>query len=295
MIQLLAILAGLLSVLIWATQSSVSVLAIDQGWNSLDLTAARFCGSLLIALPWYWIIHKRGNRIEWKKLLLLSLFAGAPFTLINIAGLQFAPVTHAAAISLGMVPIITGLLSRTLLSQTVTTDQILALSLILSAVALIWFGTGISVAYLIGDICFLIGASLWALFAICIQRWKIPPTTATFYASLGSAPYLIWYFGFANWPKTDSAMITLQIVYQGLAVGIVALLLYGETIRRLGPQLATLFTAMVPVCVPIIAGFVIDYRTSSSEYFGLCLVIAAMLVAFYQPHKRMIKKQSSRL
>ncbi len=279
----LAVIFGLLSVLIWSTQSSVSVLAIRQGWTSVDLTAARFCGALLVAIPWLFFIHGDWQGINWRRLLTLSVFAGAPFTLVNIAGLQFAPVTHAAAISLGFVPIIIGLLSRPLLKKNLYADQWLTLLLLLMAVSIVWHGTGLNLNYLLGDICFLVGAILWALYAIYVQRWQLKPAEAMFFASLGSTPFLVWYVLFADWPKWDNTMMALQVGYQGFLVGLGALYLYGQTIRILGPQLGTLFTAMVPVCIPLIASLLIDYQTSLSEYIGLAIVITAMLMAFYRP------------
>ena len=282
----LAVMSGLLSVLIWGAHGSLSVLAIRESWTSLDLTAVRFIGTLLIAVPWLIWTLREGRTVRWLHMLAITAFAGAPFTLINIAGLQFAPVTHGAAISLGLVPVLIGLLSRPLLGQAVEADHWIALSCILAAVGIIWSDDGFALIYLLGDLCFFIGALLWALYAIAIRRWQVPPAEAVFYASLGSSPYLVWYFLARDLPAGSPDMLALQLVYQGLMVGLLALFLYGHTVRVLGPQLDTLFTAMVPAGVPVIAGWVIDYQTSTAEYIGLYLVIAGMLIAFYKPLRR---------
>ena len=279
----IAIALGLLSALIWGAHSSVSVLAISQGWTIFDITATRVAGGLLISLPWFlWQLSKR-KEIPWLKALALTCFAGVPFSLINIAGLQFAPVTHGAAISLGMVPVLAGLLSKPILGQAVSRDHWLALLLILSGIGAIWIGTSISWRYALGDLCFLIGALLWALYAIYLRHWAIKPAEAAFYTSLGSAPYLIWYALDGAWPDSSSATIGLQLVYQGMIVGVLAVFFYGKTVSVLGPQLGSLFSALPPVIVPVVAGMLLDYQSDSYEYIGITLVITGMLIAFFKP------------
>ncbi|CAA6822331.1 MAG: Unknown protein, partial [uncultured Thiotrichaceae bacterium] len=242
--QIFAVILGLISALIWGAHSSVSMLAINQGWTSLDLTATRVAGGLLVALPWFAWRYQQSATIPWKRALALTCFAGVPFSLINIAGLQFAPITHGGAISLGLAPVLTGLLSKPLLGVSISRDHWLALGLIVPGVAAIWLGTSISWAYALGDLCFLIGATLWALYAIYLRKWGIKPAEAAFYITLGSAPYLVWYVLAADWPDSTPDMLGLQLLYQGLIVGVLAIFFYGKTVSILGPQLGTLFSAL---------------------------------------------------
>lgn len=259
------------------------MLGINQGWTSFDLNAARVAGGLLVSLPWLlWRLLKQ-HKIPWLRLLGLTCFAGVPFSLINIAGLQFAPITHGAAISLGMAPVLTGLFSKPILGQAISRDHWLALLLIMLGIAVIWVGTSLSWSYAFGDLCFLIGAALWALYAIYLRHWKIKPLEGAMYTSLGSVPYLLWYIWGRDMPAAALDMVTLQLLYQGMIVGILAVFFYGVTVSILGPQLGTLFSALPPVLVPVVGDVLLGYQSDLYEYLGILLVIGGMLLAFLRP------------
>ena len=283
--KLLAVGLGLVSAFIWGAHSSISMLAIREGWTSIDLTATRIAGGLLIAVPWLVWMTLKGERLPWFRVLALSCFAGVLFSLINIAGLQFAPVTHAGAISLGMVPVLVALLSKPLLGTKVDRNHWLALLVIVAGVGTIWIGTSLSWTYLLGDLCFLTGALLWALYAIYIRRWNISALQAAFYTSLGSSPFLLWYALMGTPPDTNLGMISLQLVVQGIAVGLLAIFFYGKTVNILGPQLGTLFSALPPVVVPVVAALLLNYQPDIYEYAGVILVVIGMLIAFFKPYR----------
>ncbi len=283
LVYLLAILLGLCSALIWGAHSSVSMLGMNAGWSSLDLNAARVAGGLLISLPWLGWFYIKHQRPCWKHLLVLSCFAGVPFSLINITGLQFAPITHSAAISLGMSPLLAALFSKPLLGQAISRDHWLALLLLLGGVGTIWVGTPLSWSYALGDLCFLIAAALWGLYGVFLRYWKIKPLQAALYTSLGSAPYLVWYAFGRDWPEVTVDMLTLQLLYQGVIVGVLAVFFYGVTVSILGPQLGTLFSALPPVVVPVVGNVLLGYQSDVYEYIGILLVVAGMLLAFVRP------------
>ena len=264
----------------------MSMLGIREQWTSIDLTAARIAGGLIIALPWMLWHYQRGGKIPWGRAFALSCFAGVLFSLVNIAGLQFAPVTHAGAISLGMTPVLVALMSKPLLGTDISRDHWLALLLILAGIGTVWLGTSMSWRYLLGDLCFLVGATLWALYAIFLKRWQIPAAEAAFYTSLGSAPFLMWYLIFWGLPETSVSMLGTQLLYQGFIVGILAIFFYGKTVSVLGPQLGTLFSALPPVVVPVVAAILLDYRPHFYEYVGVLLVVTGMLLAFFKPFQR---------
>lgn len=280
---LIAILLGLISALIWGAHSSVSMLGINAGWTSFDLNATRVAGGLLVSLPWLlWRLLKQ-HKIPWLRLLGLTCFAGVPFSLINIAGLQFAPITHSAAISMGLSPILAALFSQPILGQAISRDHWIALLLLVCGVGTIWAGAPLSWSYALGDLCFLVGASLWAFYGVFLRYWNIRPLDAAMYASLGSVPYLLWYAAGREWPEVTTDMLLLQLLYQGMVVGVLAVFLYGFTVSILGPQLGTLFTALPPVIVPVAGNLLLGYESGLHEYLGILLVIGGMLLAFLRP------------
>jgi len=70
-------------------------------------------------------------------------------------------------------------------------------------------------------------------------------------------------------------------------VGILAIFFYGKTVSVLGPQLGTLFSALPPVVVPVVAALLLDYQPHFYEYVGVFLVVAGMLLAFFKPLQRL--------
>lgn len=77
----------------------------------------------------------------------------------------------------------------------------------------------------------------------------------------------------------------LQLLFQGVVVGLLAIFLYGKTVSILGPQLGSLFSALPPVVVPVVAAVILDYQPDIYEYLGVVLVVIGMLVAFINPTK----------
>lgn len=64
------------------------MLAIREGWTSIDLTATRIAGGLLIAIPWLIWHSYRGGRLPWLQVLGLSCFAGVLFSLVWLLSLK---------------------------------------------------------------------------------------------------------------------------------------------------------------------------------------------------------------
>lgn len=78
-------------------------------------------------------------------------------------------------------------------------------------------------------------------------------------------------------------MLGLQLLYQGLIVGVLAIFFYGKTVSILGPQLGTLFSALPPVVVPVVGDLLLGYQSDVYEYLGILLVVGGMLLAFFRP------------
>src|SRR5690242_11150834 len=75
-----------------------------------DLAALRFTVAGLLSLP---IVLRRPpiGAAAWRRIAVLSIAAGAPYTLIMYAGLTHAPAAHGAVIITGATPLVAGLLA----------------------------------------------------------------------------------------------------------------------------------------------------------------------------------------
>jgi drug/metabolite transporter (DMT)-like permease len=77
--------------------------------------------------------------------------------------------------------------------------------------------------------------------------------------------------------------ILLQVFYQGVLVGVVALYLYARSIALLGAAKATLFLPLVPVATAVAGAVLLAENPSPAELAGMAIVVTGMLIAFRSP------------
>src|SRR3954462_8480231 len=137
-----------------------------------DLAALRFgvAGLLLLRVVW-----RRGlavDRLGWPGLAAVALGGGAPFALLVGAGLVYAPVSHASALTQGMVPLAVGLLAAVVLKERLTAPKLAGFGLIVAGAAII---AGVPMAALasresIGHAFFVAAAVLWAGYTVALRK-----------------------------------------------------------------------------------------------------------------------------
>ncbi|MEH6576251.1 MAG: DMT family transporter [Amphritea sp.] len=305
--QLKGILFGLIAALIWSGHSIVSSLGIAAGLSAYDLTALRIITNLLIFLPFI-LKSKAQQRAGLTAIrgLVLALCAGATFSVVITSGLLFAPVTHSGGISLGTVPLFAFLLvtwvgspapahpcarrpflvreSASMHKKPFHLSFFASLLLILAGIVLITLLSAqpsLSPDFWIGDLLFLCGGLMWASYAILGQRWQINAVLGVAATNFFSIPYLVIYYFYLEpgLSKVSLGQLSLQIIYQGILVGGVALVCYMRSVALLGVEKGALFTALAPVGVIILGSLVLDYQATLQETIGIVLVTSGMLVA----------------
>jgi len=100
----LAIGAAALAMLIYASQFVLSRWSMQRTLSLWDLAALRFTVAGLLSLPIV-LRHRPGGAVAWRRIAVLSVAAGAPYTLIMYAGLTLAPASHGAVIITGATPV----------------------------------------------------------------------------------------------------------------------------------------------------------------------------------------------
>ena len=269
--------------MIWGAHSSVSVSGLRAGFDSFDIAAARVLGAVLGVLP---IVLIRGKTVlpPIPQILWLTLGAGVPFGLLNVAGLQFAPISHTGAISLGCVPLITAFVANRFFGDRISLSHLIALGILLLALAVIWSAHPFEWIYLLGDLCFFGSACLWASYGLNLRRWKLKSMQGVIAITLGSLPYLVWYF-FARERTflSDLDQGILQVMYQGFIVGVLAVLVYGKVLELIGPMMGTMFLAFSPFLIPFMAFLILGDPIDIGDVTGLALVVVSMIIAFWKP------------
>ncbi|PTM42458.1 DMT family transporter [Bosea sp. 124] len=283
----LGIGCGLLTSLIWGVQAVVSRQSVADGMTAADVTVLRFVVASLLLLP---LALRRMRpfpigKLGWRRSLILTALAGAPYALVLVGGAAFAPALHASVIVPGLIPVMTVALAFAVLGERPGAWRVLGLALVLAGIgAFGWqaFGSlGPQENTWIGDLFFVANAAMWSVFGLLARRWgtdAVDVTIATCLLSLLVLPIVAltmpMRLGEIAWPA-----IALQAVYQGAIVGVGALFLYTKTVQLLGAARATLFLPLNPVVTVLAGVLLLGEYPSALEIAGMLLVIAGMSVA----------------
>ena len=256
------------------------------GW---DVTALRFGVGALIAL----FFLPRVTLPPLKVIALFSLFGGIGYAVAVYSAFRLAPAAHASVLMPGALPFETAVIAWLWLKQAPSRPQRIALALVFAGIVLtaadtLLYGAQISGMQMVGDLLFLCGSSSWATFTLLLRRYPVSPLAATVSTTLGSAVvYLpIWWLLLpSTLDQAPLAEILMQSVYQGVLVVFVAMLLYTQAVRHLGPQAVALLMAVVPGLSALAAVPVLDEPLSLLALAGLAAVTAGAVLGARQAPK----------
>jgi len=250
------------------------------GW---DVTALRFGVGSLIAL----FFLPRVTLPPYKVILLFSMFGGIGYSVVVYAGFRMAPAAHAAVLLPGALPFSTAVIAWLWLRHKPSPSQRIALLLVFIGIALtaadtLLHGAHLTGMQMLGDLLFLCGSVLWAVFTLLLRRYPVPPLTAAVSTTLGSAILYLpvwWFFLPSTLGQAPVAEIAIQAGYQGILVVFVAMLLYTYAVRSLGAQTVTLLMAIVPGLAAVAAVPVLGEPLSMFTLAGLAAVTMGALLA----------------
>ena len=257
------------------------------GW---DVTALRFGVGALIAI----FFLPRVTLPSYKVILLFSVFGGVGYAIAVYAAFRMAPAAHAAVLLPGSLPFTTAVIAWLWLRQRPSPAQRNALALVFIGIALTAYDTFSHEAHLtgmqmFGDLLFLSGSSLWAVFTLLLRRHPMPPLTAAVTTTLGSAILYLpvwWLFLPSTLSQAPLTEIAMQAIYQGVLVVFVAMLLYTFAVRLLGAQTVALLMAFVPGLAALSAVPVLGEPISLFTLAGLgAVTVGAVLGARVSPVK----------
>jgi drug/metabolite transporter (DMT)-like permease len=277
----LAIGAAALAMLIYASQFVLSRWSMQRTLSLWDLAALRFTVAGLLSLPIV-LWHRPAGAVAWRRIAVLSVAAGAPYTLIMYAGLTLAPASHGAVIITGATPVFATLLARLWLGERQWPSKALGLALIVIGLTLVgWPELIAGGSAWLGDALFTVAAVLWALFTVGVRRWRIDPLPATAAVWVLALPYVAVYAVMAGGRVLDAPRgeVVFQALFQGLGVAIVALALYAWAIRVLGDARAALFMPLVPVFGVLLGVAVLDEVPAAVQVVGIAGVTLGMALA----------------
>lgn len=278
---------GCIAAAIWASYSVLARYAIIHGLAPADLTFFRFATAAVLMAPL--LLRNSGRRaiggIPWSRALALAVCAGPGFSLLFMGGFKFAPLAHGGVIGPASITVFGMLLAVLMLGETLLLPRLLGLAIVLVGLATLG-GEGLLHAggqIWIGDLMFIAAGALWAMFGILLRRWSIDAIRGTAVVAVISCaiyvPIFLLTADLSRIAHAGFAAISLQVVFQGVLAGVVAVFAFGRTVSLLGAGRAALFPSLVPGLAVILAVPILGEIPTALQISGLLLVSLGLAVA----------------
>lgn len=143
-----------------------------------------------------------------------------------------------------------------------------------------------------GDLLFLLAALLWAVYTLAFRSSGLTPWQGAAVVNLGSALLLLPVLLVAGAPRLLSAPwsdVAWQALGQGVAAGLLGLVVYSVAIARLGPARAALSAALVPLLTAAGGACLLGEPVSGALLAAVLLVVPGVALgsgALAQPLRR---------
>ncbi len=276
---------GFAAVLIWSAWFSATAHGVRGALDAVDVTLIRVVVPTLLLAPILYRARARLIALRWYQLVGIGLY-GIPFVLALATGLRFAPVSHAAALVPGLMPVLAGVLGVLLLGERLTAWRIGGFALMLAAAAMIALEAGMLTAApssaAVGHVFFLLGCAAWAGFTLTTRLVGLDPFVATGLVGLLSTVILLPLhvgLGLGRLGDAPWSEIVFQILAQGVFAGLVAVYAYARAIRLLGVAPAAALAALVPGLATLISWAVLGERPTALEAAAMVVVAVGVYLA----------------
>jgi drug/metabolite transporter (DMT)-like permease len=268
----IGVLAAFGAVLIWSAWVVGTRHAVTHALDPLALGFLRFAVPAVVFAPVWWRSGLRPRGVSRTTMLGL-MGAGAPFFITVALAMHHATAAEIGPLLPGTMPLFVAVLSIALFGERPGRTRGLGLILIFLGVATIggrdlltgshgWQAHGLLLA----------GSAMWAIYTLAYKHSGLSSLVATATVSAWSALALAP-FGVPSLIAAVHAGLAIDIiaqaVIQGVLSGVVAILLYGLAIARLGASGGAAFVALVPALAAIIAIPVLGEWPDATAIIGI--------------------------
>lgn len=269
----------------------ISRYGVKASISANDMVALRFgvAGLFMLPLLWHRGLHRLAE-IGWWRGLTYAALAGAPYSLLIVWGLSYAPAAHGAVLVTGAVPIVVAFGLWLSAGVRESAASLLLLAVIFTGIVLVMGGLSAIPAIgkpetLFGDLLFVLAGAAMGVYTILLRAWRHDALVVSAAVSILSLAYLPIYF-FVLGPDLGGASLG-QILFHGFNQGVLnavaALFLFSYGVGILGPQRAVLGTATVPVIAALMAIPVLNEMPSASQWLGVALVAGGVVLTVRLP------------
>ncbi len=287
--------AGVLA--IWTSFILIARVSAKGHLSPFDISFVRFAFSGLLALPvllWRgrWLLGQLAPqpRQAVQRGAALAAIAGIGYCSLAYSGFFFAPVSHAAVLLPGSLPLYTAVFAALLLGERFRRARVVGLlaivagDLLIGATSLLHaFGGDASWR---GDLLFLGASMCWALYSVLCRRWRLDAVPATCAIAIGCLATYVPVFALAaaaglvptQLAGAPWSEIAFQAVYQGGLSMFVAGLAFTQVVKTFGPVRTTMITAAVPVLAAVLAVPLLGESLTVTAVMGLVCVTLGLLI-----------------
>jgi len=279
---------ALFAISIWSGWFVSTRFNVSTDLTAYDLVALRFGVAALILVPV--TIRLRGGLglLRWRTALALFAGSGIVYSICVTGGVTFAPAAEGAALTPGVMPMATALLSVLVLKDRLTKSQLAGLCFISAGVVAI-AGAGLFAGAhraWIGHILFVTGAFLFAGYTIALRRSGLSGMQATALVSTWSCVLYLPVYIFALHPRVlevPALSLVFPAFYQGVLTNVISLVAYARAVSALGPARASPFAALIPAVTALLGMFFLGERPASADWAGIACVSAGVYLASGAP------------
>lgn len=282
---------------IWTSFILIARVSAKGNLNPFDIAFLRFAFSGLVVLP---LVFLRGRwllaqlapdpRLALARGAALAMLAGVGYCSLAYSGFFFAPVSHAAVLLPGSLPLYTALFAALLLGERFRRARLAGLAIMVTGDVLIG-GASLLQAFRgdqtwKGDLLFLGASVSWALYSVLCRRWRLDAVPATCAIAIGClASYVPLYAAAAAAGLIPSQLasaplseIAFQAVYQGAFAMLIAGMAFTQVVKTFGPVRTTMITAVVPMLAAVLAIPLLGEPMTAVGVLGLFCVTLGLMI-----------------
>jgi drug/metabolite transporter (DMT)-like permease len=277
---------ALFTVLIWSGWPAFTKLSMTATLSAPDLVALRYAIGGLLLLPVLIRSARRMPHRGWREGVILAAFQGAPLAMLVTVGLRFAPASHMAALSPGLLPLFAAIISYIFLDERLSHIRIVGLALIAcGALALVFVSIGMLADFAWkGDLLFVCAGMMGSIYAVRMRRSGLSAIEGAaligVYSMLFYLPlYAVVWLPSSKLFAASRADLLLQGFYQGALMGAASLFSLSRAIVALGATRATAFISLVPVLGTVLGAAILHEVPTIIEDAGIISISLGVLLA----------------
>jgi drug/metabolite transporter (DMT)-like permease len=283
--KLFGYLAAIITVSIWAAFLVGTRFAITKNFSVEEILVLRLLPAAMIMAPLMLQlgILPPGNNLITR--IIFALGASALFPFVLSVGLYYSPASNAGALAPGTLPFWTALIAYLIVREKPEFSRQIGLFIILFGAFLIGIlklDADIANLTWVGNILFLFGAALWAIYSVLFRQSGIAPlhglVIGLFWGSIIFVPILV-IFGDVSFQHANLSNILLMIILHSFIVGILAMLLFTYAVKILGAAQTAAFGALTPILSMLGGIFLLDEIITPVKLLGICFVTVGVLFA----------------